>query len=98
VIGLFRKVAEVPKVSLTEFVTLQAVAILLPYLRQFLTSLTINALAGPYYLPTLNVADLMKDFDPAKATGAKQLADEGKVDSQVIAPTDVKTKRHRKRA
>lgn len=71
-VGRFRQVGESQTPTLEEFVRLQAVAILLPYARQFLTSLTANSIYGAYYLHTLNVVQLTKDFDPAKTTGARQ--------------------------
>jgi preprotein translocase subunit SecB len=72
-IGQFRLVDEAPAIPIEEFARLQAVAILLPYARQFLTELTGNSLHGPYYLPSLNVHQLMEGFDPAKATAANQV-------------------------
>jgi hypothetical protein len=59
------------------FAALHAVAILLPYARQYLTNLTVNTLAGAYYLPAVNTVELMKGFDPSKTTAASQRVDGG---------------------
>lgn len=63
VVGRFRQVDENPHVSIVDFSGVQAVAILLPYAREFLSSLTTNSVFGTYYLPTLNVNVLMKDMN-----------------------------------
>ena len=73
VVGRFR-IVESPRVKLQEFVGLQAIAILLPYARQCLSSLTLNSYDGSYYLPSLDVSLLSKDFDFSATTGAKQLS------------------------
>jgi preprotein translocase subunit SecB len=78
VVGRFRRLAEKPSVDLQAFVTLQAVAILMPYVRQMLSGLTAQSEAGAYYLPVVNVARLMAGMKPENATGAKQLRDEEK--------------------
>ena len=74
VVGIFRQIGDSPSPRVEEFASLQAVAILLPYAREHLTSLTAKTKAGPYYLPSVNVYDLMKDFDVAKTTAAAQAA------------------------
>lgn len=71
VIGQFR-LAEQQRIAVEEFARLQAVAILLPYARQFLANLTFNGLFGAYHLPTLNVNVLMEGMDLASATAASQ--------------------------
>jgi preprotein translocase subunit SecB len=73
VVGRFRGVVESPSVTVGEFVRLQAPAILLPYVRVSLSSLTSQSFYGTYYLPPINVVELMKDFDPSNTTGARQL-------------------------
>lgn len=73
VIGLFHMVDETPSVPVSQFVRLHAAAILLPYLRQLLSTLTSMSYHGPYYLPAVNVSELMNDFDENHATGARQL-------------------------
>jgi preprotein translocase subunit SecB len=72
-VGRFQQVGE-PSVQLEDFVRLQAVAILMPYVRQCLSSLTLNSAYGAYYLPPINVMELMKGIDSGKTTGARQLA------------------------
>jgi preprotein translocase subunit SecB len=75
-VGTFQ-VSGSPKVPVEEFVRLQAVAILLPYARQYLANLTVNTLSGACHLPSLDVQDMMTQFDPNKTTGARQMR-EGK--------------------
>jgi len=72
VVGRFRRMTDAPRVSQQDFVSLQAVALLLPYARQYLSNLTVNSVHGAYYLPAVNVTALMQDFDVTKATGARQ--------------------------
>lgn len=72
VIGRFRQVDDAPRIPVSDFASLQAVAILLPYARQFISTLTGNAFLGAYYLPTMNVVSLMEGFDPLKATAVSQ--------------------------
>ncbi len=73
VVGRFAR-SGTPTVGIQEFASLQAVAILLPYARQYLAAVTTNAPRGAFHLPTVNVVELMKNFDPSKTTAARQLA------------------------
>jgi len=73
IVGRFQQAHPDTALKLEDFVKLQAVAILLPYVRQHIAALTQFTRFGPYHLPTLNVAKLMGDFDPSLAGGAKQL-------------------------
>lgn len=74
VVGRFRQTAEEPTVHVIDFARLHGPAILLPYLRQALSSLTSLSFYGSYYLPPINVQSLMADFDPEQTSGAKQLS------------------------
>jgi preprotein translocase subunit SecB len=85
-VGVFRKVGDSSKLSLQEFTKLQAVAILLPYARQYLANLTVNTVTGAYNLPTVNVVGLMANFDISKTTGASQ-----EKDGQIPIDRPVKT-------
>jgi preprotein translocase subunit SecB len=76
-VGRFRKIGQSSVLPVEQFAALQAVAILLPYARQHLTSLTVNTLPGAYYLPSLNVVELMKGFDISKTTAAKEASGVG---------------------
>jgi len=76
-VGRFRQIGDSSELPMEKFVALQAVAILLPYARQHLTNLTVNTFPGAYYLPSLNVVELMKGFDVRKtsagqASGSKE--------------------------
>ncbi len=55
------------------FVRTNAVAIMLPYAREALSNLSSRGFHGAYYLPSINVVELMKLFDFDKATGARQV-------------------------
>ena len=73
-VGRFEIVGEKPAVSFEDFVAIQAVAILLPYPRQFISNLTANSPLGCFYLPTINVLKLMEGVDRSKATGVQDRA------------------------
>ena len=82
-VGRFRQVGPAPSVPLEDFVTRQAVAILLPYARQFLSNLTANSEAGCYYLPTINVEKLMAGIDTSGATGEQDATSDHSFDGAV---------------
>jgi hypothetical protein len=56
-----------------EFVKLQAVAILFPFAREMVSSLTTKSFFGPVLIPPVNIVKLMEGKDPSLATGFKQL-------------------------
>lgn len=88
VVGRFRQMGDpVVGALIDQFVRLQAVAILLPYARQFLSSLTANSLHGVYYLPTINVEALMNGYDQGNTTAAQQMAKRREVEKTTAAPT-----------
>jgi preprotein translocase subunit SecB len=74
-VGRFKIEVPSPTVPLKDFVRFQAVAIMMPYARQHISALTSASYYGTYYLPSINVAEAMKDFDFAQTTGASQLQD-----------------------
>ena len=74
VIARFKQAGNQPSVAREEFVRLQAPAILLPYVRETLSSLSSHGFFGPYYLPSINVYNLMQGFNASIATGARQVA------------------------
>ncbi len=71
--GVFRIEADEPTIPLANFVRIHAPAIMMPYVRECLSSLTGRGFYGTFYLPPLNVFELMKGMDPDKTTGAGQL-------------------------
>lgn len=71
-VGRFRQTDENPSVSVEDFVALQAPAVILPYARQCLASLTAGTPFGAFHLPLINTSELMERFDLNAATGAKQ--------------------------
>src|SRR5688572_9819598 len=73
-VGRFKQSAPKPAVSVTEFVKMQAVAILIPYIRQHIATLTMGAPSGAYQMPIVNVAKMTSDFNADDTTGGKQLA------------------------
>jgi len=81
VVGRFSS-SGTPNVPVEKFVGLQAVAILLPYARQYLAAATVNSPTGAFHLPTINVVELMKNFDPDKTTAARQRAELASVPGQ----------------
>ena len=73
VCGVFGVTGDPPTVALTDFVRLQGPAILLPYAREVITSMTGRSFFGPQYLPPLNVVKLMSKMNPDETIGAEQM-------------------------
>jgi len=65
-----------PSVSLDTFVRVHAPAILLPYIRETIGSLTGRGPFGAFHFPAINVVELGKSYDFAKSTGAAQLRED----------------------
>jgi preprotein translocase subunit SecB len=76
-IGMFKAGAEPLSVPFSDFVRQNSVAILIPYAREALTSLTARGLTGAFYLSPMNAVLLAKNFDPADTDGARQLTEGG---------------------
>ncbi|MCC6649885.1 MAG: protein-export chaperone SecB [Candidatus Eisenbacteria bacterium] len=74
--GQFVARGEGLSVPVVAFVSAQAPAILLPWARECISSLTGRGFFGQFMLPPLNVLTLMSNVDKAAATGARQLATE----------------------
>lgn len=55
--------------SLHEFVSLSAVSTLMPYLRQRVSDLSGQGPYPPYFLPNINVPELMETFNMQRSTG-----------------------------
>ncbi len=62
-----------PTVPLTDYVKLHAPALLLPFLRETIASLTGRGLHGAFYLPPINVASIMRGVDLEQTEGMKQI-------------------------
>jgi preprotein translocase subunit SecB len=73
--GVFEAVGEVPSVSFGEFIRGNAPAILFPYAREVISTMTGRGPHGTFHLNPLNVAALIAGFDMEKTSGAKFLAD-----------------------
>lgn len=70
--GIFRKQGE-SSVTLQRFVQFHAPAILLPFVREAIASLTGRGLGDSYVLPPINVLTMMRNMEAAEATGMKQI-------------------------
>lgn len=87
VVGYFVAMAGDQKVPFDRFVTLHAPTLMLPYVRETLSSLFARGPIGPDYLPPINVHRMAKDFDFPGATGCLQLKrDENLVRSFALVP------------
>ena len=71
--GVFRIMGEATSVRVLDFVRVQGPAILMPFVRESISSLTSRGYFGQVLLPPINVQVLMQQRDPKAATGAKQL-------------------------
>lgn len=63
-------------VPLLEFVHKQAPTLLMPYLREAISSLTSRGLHGALLLPPINMLAVMGNLDPGAAQGVQQLQDD----------------------
>jgi len=61
-----------------EFASINAVAILLPYVREALSSLSGRGPFGAYVLQPINVVEMAKSFDLKRATAARRLPQQKK--------------------
>lgn len=64
----------VTSVSLESFVKGNGPAILFPYVRQLITQLTSSGPIGAFYLPAVNMLEVLKTYEFSESTGAKQLS------------------------
>ena len=71
-VGRFAVQGKPDKVAPTQFAYGHAPAILFPFVRQVVSGLTTMSPFGPYLLPPVNVAEIMKRFDPTRASAAAQ--------------------------
>ena len=71
-VGRFAVQGKPDKVAQTQFAYGHAPAILFPFVRQVVSGLTTMSPFGPYLLPPVNVAEIMKRFDPTRASAAAQ--------------------------
>lgn len=67
-----------PALSMNDFAKLHAVAILFPYIRQQITTLTTSSFHGPFYLPAVNVGALMEGMKAKEATAKPQVRGGGR--------------------
>jgi len=76
-IGAFEVSGNTTTVTISDFVQKMAPAILFPYAREIVSSLTGRGPYGTFHLPAMNVLKLMEDKDYSKSTGARQLKEAG---------------------
>lgn len=76
VCAVFSIVGE-PSVALSDFARLQGPAILVPYAREAIGSMTGRSFFGPLYLPPLNILKLIAGLDTNATTAARQLKETG---------------------
>jgi preprotein translocase subunit SecB len=88
IVGEFAMRSDVPSLSFQSFVQTAAPAILFPYAREIISSLTGRGPFGAYYLPSINVVRLMKDYDFDSTSGAQQLRDDPRLSAIFGWPAD----------
>lgn len=71
--GLFKIIGPSTSVNVRDFVRLQGPAILMPYLREGVSSLTGHGYFGQWILPPFNVHLLMQQQKAEEAIGSRQL-------------------------
>lgn len=71
-VGRFTQSGEPAPLTVEQFAQVHATAILFPYARSVVTTLTGAGTVAPLLLPLLNIIEVAKQFDPAKATAALQ--------------------------
>lgn len=74
-VGAFRLPSETPEVSLEAFAKVNGPTMLMPYLRQVISSLTSHGYFGAYLMPPINIHRLIASMDHA-ATGVRQIEEE----------------------
>ena len=72
-IGRFSLRGSVQSLEVLKFVRAGAPAILFPYTREILSSLTGRGLSGAFQLNPLNILEALKRFDEGSTTAARQL-------------------------
>ncbi len=72
VVGSFELSEEAPSVPLEQFVVRNAIATLLPFVREGLAQLSSRGPFETYYLPQINATTLAERFNYAAATGSNQ--------------------------
>lgn len=74
VVGRFEGTGTVAGVTFQSFVHVSAPAILFPYVREIVSSLSSRGPFGAMYLPPTNVQMLVEELDFSAATGTKSLS------------------------
>lgn len=73
--AVFQCVGEHQSLPLLDFVHDNAPALLVPFVREAIASLTSRGLHGALLLPPVNMVAVMQNMDPMSATGVRQLAE-----------------------
>jgi len=71
--GIFQVTGDVPSVDLTRFAKLHAPAILMPFAREMIASLTGRGLFDALYIPPINMVAVMENMQGDSTTGVRQI-------------------------
>lgn len=74
-IGVFEADERVPSVTFPAFIRFNGPAILFPYVREVVSTMTGRGPHGAFHIRPINVVALAEEFDIEKTTGAKYLAE-----------------------
>ena len=83
-VGEFETVGE-PEISTEDFATRHAVVMLFPYVRQLLTTVTASSPHGAFYLPAVNVGNLVQRTKAARSVEQKPQRTERKSGAKRLA-------------
>lgn len=78
-VGEFEMEEGTPGEAFQVFVQVTAAAILFPYAREAISALTGRGPYGPFFLPNVNIAKMMKRYDFESTTGFKTLRNDPQV-------------------
>lgn len=73
IVGLFEAEGEGVSVTFYDFVRYNASAILIPFAREAISTMTARGFYGTFHVNPVNVVELFKNFDISKTTGARYL-------------------------
>ena len=77
-VGAFRLPTEEPDVLLDAFVRVNGPTMLMPYLREAISSLTSRGFFGAFLIPPVNIHNLIAGMDTS-ATGTRQVAEDAEM-------------------
>lgn len=71
--GVFKCIGDIRSVPVLDFVRYNATALLMPFIREAVASVTSRGLFGVLLMPPFNVMELMRNLDLSGTTGMKQV-------------------------